>query len=269
MGNNVDLNNKYQRWPVRNKGSSGSSLVLSSRSSWNSTVIPFCNVFGRKSTAINTLTILSRIAPCLSDRIILLIRELIAWLFCLFSEVIITVEGEYLRYITKMDASSLETLMKEYGQDVWNYAFVLTKNRSIADDIVQEVFMQAFRHIVSFRGESSVKTWLMRITRNRSLNYRNSAFFRRVVLVDRVFGNQTERSAEDVVVEQELSNDVWRAVLRLPRVFREVIILEVKYGLPTSEIANLLHISEGTVKSRLFRARKKLHGFLKGEMTNE
>jgi RNA polymerase sigma-70 factor (ECF subfamily) len=185
--------------------------------------------------------------------------------FVYFSEVILTVDGEYLRYITKMDASPLEALMKEYGQDVWNYAFVLTKNRSIADDIAQDVFMQAFRHIDSFRGESSVKTWLLRITRNQSLNYRNSAFFRRVVLVGRVLVNHTERSAEDVVVEQELSNDVWRAVLRLPKIFREVIILEVKYGMRISEIVDLLHLSEGTVKSRLYRARRKLQGSLKGE----
>ncbi len=64
---------------------------------------------------------------------------------------------------------TFEALMHEYGQEVWNYAYSIVKNQSMAEDIAQDVFLQVFRHVVSFRNESSMKTWLLKITRLFSL----------------------------------------------------------------------------------------------------
>ncbi len=155
--------------------------------------------------------------------------------------------------------------MNKYGQDVWNFAFSICKNRQLADDIAQDVFLQVYRHVATFRGESSVKTWLLKITRNISYNYRKSAFIRKVTLVDLVHRTGQSQSAEDIFLEQEAVSEVWLCVFQLPVKFREVIVLDAKYHLSVSEIAGVLNISEGTVKSRLHRARKKMTGLLYGE----
>lgn len=155
--------------------------------------------------------------------------------------------------------------MDQYGQDVWNFAFFIVRNHSAADDIAQEVFLQAFHHAHTYRGEASIKTWLLKITRNRSYNYRKSTFLKKVLLVDTVRLNERSRSAEQEFLDQEATNDVWKQVFALPTKLRVVLILHAKYQLPMSEIAAVLGIPEGTVKSRLHNARKKLSMQLKGK----
>src|SRR5690554_4692947 len=113
------------------------------------------------------------------------------------------VSDDYLQYMISMDSSTLEELMVQYGQEVWNFAFLLTTNRSMADDITQDVFLQVFRHITSYRGEASIKTWLLRITRNISYNYRKSAFIRKVLLVDVIVHKEVNSSAEQSFLEEE------------------------------------------------------------------
>ncbi len=167
-------------------------------------------------------------------------------------------EDEYVQYLTSMDADTLEDLMTRYGQDVWHYAHFVTKNRSMADDIAQDVFIQAFRHVAAFRGESSLRTWLLKIARNISYNYMRSAFIRRVLLVDAVRFNEAGSSAEQAFIEQEAANEVWRLVYQLPVKYREVLLLHARHQLGLGEIAQILAIPEGTVKSRLFTARKRL-----------
>lgn len=174
-----------------------------------------------------------------------------------------------LRALTAMDPASLEELMAEYGQDVWNFAYFLTKDRSMADDIAQDVFLQAYRHIDSFRAESSVRTWLLKIARNTSLNYRNAAFFRRAVLMDKLGAAGTHRSAEQDYLEREAANRVWLCVFRLPVKLREALVLHAKYELPVQEIADMLKIPAGTVKSRLFKARKRMKALLEEGERND
>ena len=179
-------------------------------------------------------------------------------------------DEEYLHYLDEMDTTTLQVLMQKYGQDVWHYAFFVTKNRSLADDITQDVFIRAYRQIATFRGESSFKTWLLRITRNTSYNYLKSAFFRRVLLVGNVKSSSYDVSAEQRFLEQEVTNEVWQHVYRLPTKLREVLVLHAKYELTMQEMAHILTIPEGTVKSRLFAARKRLSSQLrKEELLNE
>ncbi|MGM0883146.1 MAG: RNA polymerase sigma factor [Bacillota bacterium] len=175
-----------------------------------------------------------------------------------------------MQYITEMDPCTLDNLMKEYGQDVWNFAYLICKKRDMADDITQDVFLQAYRHMSSFRGEASLKTWLLKITRNISYNYRNTAFIRKVMLVDFVEPEGAYPSAEEAFLEKESTNEVWKSVFDLPAKYREVILLDAKHQFSVIEIAHILGVAEGTVKSRLFRARKKLSVMLtKGEHSNE
>ncbi|CAM4469208.1 sigma-70 family RNA polymerase sigma factor [Paenibacillus tarimensis] len=168
---------------------------------------------------------------------------------------------EYLRYIGEDAAERkdvLNELMTAYGKDVWNFAFSMTRKWDQADDISQEVFLKAYRNLHTFRSESSIKTWLLAITRNMVLDYRKSAFLRKVTLVDAFKEQASERSAEGEVIEALAVNDMWKQVLELPYKYREAMILYAHHQMSMKEISQLLGVSEGTVKSRLFHARKKL-----------
>lgn len=162
----------------------------------------------------------------------------------------------------------LNNLMLTYGQDVWNYALFLTKSKHLADDISQEVFLKAFIKYEDFRKESSVKTWLLRITRNISINHMKTSFFRKVTLMDFLSQKGAYQSSEKEVLDKFAVNQVWSIVVKLPRIYREVIVLEAHYDLSDQEMAKLLGISLGALKSRLHRARIKIERELE-ELRNE
>ncbi|MFC4778856.1 RNA polymerase sigma factor [Paenibacillus sp. GCM10023252] len=174
---------------------------------------------------------------------------------------------DYIKHLRQLDSLSLDRLMSYYGQDVWNYAYMITKRRELSDDIAQDVFLQAYRHAASFRGESSAKTWLLRITRNISYNYLRSAVWRRMILTTTFQSKDSGPSAEQLYLEQEAANEVWAAVFKLPVKFREVMLLYARHQLEVKEIAAILGLSVGTVKSRLWRARARISAQLAKEAT--
>ncbi|KIL37012.1 hypothetical protein SD71_04850 [Cohnella kolymensis] len=158
----------------------------------------------------------------------------------------------------------LQNLMEEYGQDVWNFAFSVTRHPAIADDIRQEVFVKAFNRLETYRGQSSVKTWLLAITRNAVTDYHRSAFFRKVTLVDYIKETGEHPSAEQQYLDSQKIDDAWKAVMSLPMKLREVIVLFVHHELSIAEIARLLKISESAAKVRLHRARIRVNQTFNG-----
>jgi RNA polymerase sigma-70 factor (ECF subfamily) len=167
----------------------------------------------------------------------------------------------YLKHLSQGHTKNevLQDLMVEYGQDVWNFAYSLTRRPSIADDIRQEVFVKAFHRLESYRGQSTVKTWLLAITRNSVTDYHRSAFFRKVMLVDYIKETGESPSAEQQYLDRQKIDDAWKAVMSLPVKLREVIVLYVHHELPLVEIARMLKISEVAAKVRLYRARIKVN----------
>lgn len=153
----------------------------------------------------------------------------------------------------------LNELMTAYGKDVWNYAYSMTRKWEVADDIAQEVFIKVFKNLFTFRSEASIKTWLLTITRNTVLDYKRSAYFRRITLVDYFASDsKTGLSAEQEALQTEATSEMWDMVLQLPPKNREAMILYAHNQLSLKEIAEVLQVSEGTVKSRLHHARTKL-----------
>lgn len=169
---------------------------------------------------------------------------------------------------------TLAGLMDDYGNDVWNYVYFLTRNTEQADDLSQEVFVRAYTGIANYRGDCSIKTWLLTITRNTTFTYRKSRFFRsslwgETLSLESDQGDQSgskktmrERSAypsaEIEVIRKVHITEIWDIVLALPEKFREILLLHLRYELTTVEIADMLRISQGTVKSRLSRAKDKV-----------
>jgi RNA polymerase sigma-70 factor (ECF subfamily) len=154
--------------------------------------------------------------------------------------------------------------MDHFGGDVWNFAYFLTRRPEAADDLSQEVFLSAYNSLYAYRGEGSVKGWLLIITRNKALHYLQSAFIRKVTLTDLFTDSGRAPAAEQVYFDRLESRRLWEAVMTLPRKYREILILDYHYGLARKEIAALTGIPEGTVKSRAYRARRKLARLLSG-----
>ncbi|BBI31662.1 RNA polymerase sigma factor [Cohnella abietis] len=175
----------------------------------------------------------------------------------------------YLKHITDgLDKPGLfSELMMTYGKDVWHYAYFMTKRRDLADDITQDVFVKVYEHLDTFRGGSSVKSWLLTITRNTSLDYLKTAWIRRVQLVPSWFRQDYQRSAENEWFSSEEKNHIWSLVLDLPRKQREVLLLFAHHHLSMKEIAELLELSEGTVKSRLHRARQAMGSLMSASLS--
>jgi RNA polymerase sigma-70 factor (ECF subfamily) len=179
------------------------------------------------------------------------------------------VEEEYLKNIVSLDSSHIETLVRRYWHDVWQYAFFLTRREHLADDITQDTFIRAFRAIETFRGQCPVKNWLLKIARNTAFNYKKSAFIKKVALIGFIADTRSIPSAESEFFSDALTDRLWETVLGLPQKYREILILHGHYGLTHAELGDLLGITEGTVKSGLSRARSKLLKKLKEEDAND
>ena len=121
------------------------------------------------------------------------------------------------------------------------------------------------------RGENiepgKEKAWLLRVTVNCCRDLWRGAWLKRVVLGAPAL--EVIPSQEETVEEREEKAELMRAIQRLPAVFRETILLHYYQGLGISEIAQMLHLPEGTISSRLSRGRKKLEAILKEEASGE
>lgn len=163
----------------------------------------------------------------------------------------------------------LDDWMNKYGRDVLNFAFSYVHNYHQAEDITQEVFLRAFSKRDSFRGTSSLRTWLLSITANRCKDYLRSWSHRKMVHDEEGIKQMSSPAfVEQTVVESMERNAVWSAVNQLPVKYREVIILYYQRDLSGQEIAQVLGVSEQNVRTRLHRGRTLLKEIL-GERVGE
>jgi RNA polymerase sigma-70 factor (ECF subfamily) len=166
--------------------------------------------------------------------------------------------------------AALEWLMQEYGTKVMHLAYFYLKDRHLAEDVAQEVFIKAYRNWDSFRGESSPYTWLYKITVNLCRDKARGAWWRRLIPSDepRATGRAADLTAppeegpEEAALRQGLHDEVMEQVLKLPEPYREAIVLYYFEDLSTVEIAEITGQNENTVKTRLFRARAMLKDLL-------
>ena len=156
-------------------------------------------------------------------------------------------------------ADRLDQMVQRYEKDLLRICCVYLKDRAAAEDAVQETFLKAFRNMESFRGESSEKTWIMKIAMNTCWNMNHSGwarFFNRRVT--------PEMLPEAAVPFEEKDDELTWAVIRLPIRLREVILLYYYQGLKVNEIAEALGVSQPSVSGRLKRGRERLKDMLEG-----
>jgi len=172
-----------------------------------------------------------------------------------------------------------EILIQRYQQPVYNLVCRLLNDPSDASDIVQEVFLKVFRNIGSFRGNSSLKTWIYRIAVNEAYNHRRwfSRHQRQEVAMaaDEGMPNYADSLADpgrtpfDQAADHETRALVEAALEKLNAKFRAAVVLRDIEDLSYEEIAAVLEISLGTVKSRILRGREALRKVLEGRLELE
>jgi len=161
----------------------------------------------------------------------------------------------------------IETLMREYGNDVLRTAYSYVKDKFAAEDIFQEVFIKVFKNLDTFRDESSIKTWIIRITINTAKDHLKSAYSQKVVpMMEFKEDMLTSEDDFEEVENRDRDRVVKESVMSLPENYREVLLCVYYHEMSVAETAKSLDIAEGTVKSRLSRAREMLKNKLEGRL---
>jgi RNA polymerase sigma-70 factor (ECF subfamily) len=169
----------------------------------------------------------------------------------------------------KGDAEAFAVIFDAHKTRVYSLCFRMTNNTAEAEDLAQEAFMQVFRKLATFRGDSAFSTWLYRITVNTVLMHFRRKSLQRVSL-DEPYRNhenadtvRREYGSKDGRLESSLSRlALTQAISELPQGYRAIFLLHEVEGYQHREIAELLGCSVGTSKSQLHKAKLKIRDFL-------
>jgi RNA polymerase sigma-70 factor (ECF subfamily) len=186
------------------------------------------------------------------------------------------VELEDLRLIEGLRAAeetAYETLIRRFQGPVYNLAWRLLDDPSDASDVVQEVFLKIFRNVGSFRGDSSLRTWVYRIAVNESHNRRRWLFRHRrgEMAIDETYEDcetherplvHDGETPFDFTMNREAQILLEEGLEAINPVFRTALVLREIEDLSYEEIAGVLEVSIGTVKSRILRGREALRRYL-------
>lgn len=173
--------------------------------------------------------------------------------------------------------SAYEALLDRYQQPVYNLISRLLSDPTEASDVVQEVFLKVFRNVGTFRGQSTLKTWIYRIAVNEAHNYRRWFSRHRLQEVGLEADEEGARAYQDTLAdpgrspyeaalteEQHLLLEA--ALAELKPMFRAAVVLRDIEDLSYEEIADIMQVSLGTVKSRILRGREALRRKLTGRL---
>jgi len=178
-------------------------------------------------------------------------------------------EARILRGLRAGIEGAYQELIDRYEQPIFNMVYRLLGNQTDACDVVQEVFLKVFRSVHSFREQSSLRTWIYRIAVNEANNHRRwfARHCRREVPLEKnrpdddysiELAQDPGRSPYEQALDSETRAIVERALTRINPLFRTAVVLRDIQNMSYEEIADILQISLGTVKSRILRGREAL-----------
>jgi RNA polymerase sigma-70 factor, ECF subfamily len=181
-------------------------------------------------------------------------------------------ESELVTELQSGSDAAFDWLVTYYHAGVYNLVYGILSDSADAADVTQEVFLRAFRGIRGFRRGSSLKTWLYRISVRQALNHRRWCWrhHRQQVSIDAeeegtnaaLDLKDCEASPFEQLEAREMQATVRRALAQVPELFRSAVILRDLEGLSYEEVAEVLEVSVGTVKSRILRGRRILKEIL-------
>jgi RNA polymerase sigma-70 factor (ECF subfamily) len=173
------------------------------------------------------------------------------------------------------DGSAFEAIVNRYQARVFRLACRLTSDAD-APDVLQDTFLQVFRYLPSFRGESQFGTWLYRIATNAALMHRRACARRPAESLDAFLPQfdahgthlgtpaelQVASRADELLDQQLLAEKAREAIARLPDPYRDAFVLRDLEEMSTTEVARILGVEPATVRQRVHRARLMLRGYL-------
>ncbi|WP_421384914.1 RNA polymerase sigma factor [Bacillus salacetis] len=161
-------------------------------------------------------------------------------------------------------AARFNHLYKQYHKLVYHIALRITKDSNLSEDVVQETFIKAYKKIDTLIDESKAGGWLSSIATRTSIDFIRREIRAREVLIDpynietECLLSSTREEVEESVDISLFKEELFTEIKQLPSAQQEVFLLRVQYGLNEDEIAKKLDLKRSTVKTRFFRARKKL-----------
>ncbi len=161
------------------------------------------------------------------------------------------------------DPEAFEEVYQRFAQMVFNLTYRMSGTVEEAEDLAQEVFLRIHRHLGRFNGRSALKTWVYRVTLNHCRSKLGRKRYPTQPLAEENDGEgarlvDESRSPEDLAVAHDTGHQVSLALRELKPVFREAVVLRDLQGLSYEEIAEILKVRIGTVRSRIARGRDRL-----------
>ncbi len=174
------------------------------------------------------------------------------------------------------NTSAYNGLVMRYQRQVYNLAYRMLGNAEDAGDLVQETFLRAYGALASFRQDASFLTWLYKIASNLCIDQLRSRKARSALSLDVELEEGREPAAdarscspEELAIRDSVQEVVQRAISNLPEKYRVVVVMRHLQDMSVEEIANVLGMPTGTVKTHLFRAREMLRGRLRSVLEME
>lgn len=159
----------------------------------------------------------------------------------------------------------MEDIYQEYSKAVYNYLLSLTKNKHIAEELVQETFYSAVKNINNFKNESSVKTWLYTIAKNKWIDYYKKNKKSKEVAINEESTELLYSTIEKEIIDKDNLLYIYKKIHNLDEKSREIMLLRIGTNFSFKEIANIVGKTEENVRIIFHRAKKKLKEDLKNE----
>ena len=189
-----------------------------------------------------------------------------------------TPDGELVARTQAGDARAFDELVVRFSPRLYGLVYNMTSNHEDTNDLLQEIFAKAYRSIKGFQGKSSFYTWMHSISVNMAINFLKKRGRRMTMSLDDVdngIANDPDfieaTSARDPRHQAnlgELQKKLNEAMMKLSHQHRAVVTMFDIQGIPHAEIAKILKVSEGTVRSRLFYAHRQLQNYLQEFIIN-
>ena len=159
----------------------------------------------------------------------------------------------------KLD-ETIHEIIGRYGQEVLQLVYSYVGNKAIAEDLTQEIFIKCYRSLHTYKGQAQLKTWLWRIAINHCKDFLKSWYNRNVIYTDdhSVADSSQKRTVEQSIIQKDDDAMLASAVMNLPIIYREVILLHYYEELAIKEISTILDVKVNTIKTRLRKAKALL-----------
>ncbi len=174
-------------------------------------------------------------------------------------------EGEAIRRLQDGEREAFRFVVERYGKVLYGTAYMMTRDRPLAEDLVQEALLLAWRNISAFQPGTNLKAWLLRILVNRTISEQRKKRVTQIELEEGAAALSGPDPGEEMLLRKEQRARISQSLEMLPHDQRQAVVLRYYADLTVPEMAKALGWREGTVKSRLHRAQARLGQLLSEE----